>query len=262
MGMLQTLLALVVLIYVLCVIVQGVQEVLKSFLNTKATIMARTLFNFMGEHLLTPEQIATALKMRGFDSLAALEHFSKDDFRSLIDTIPFTDQQAQILADAKTTAEQFKDHAAASYDAAMAKFQKSYAANNKKWVIGVSFGVVLLLNASVIKMYEVLAVDQKLSQTIAGTTSSVTQQSPGGGLQPVDLDAAYSKSRQVITDDFQKYPILLRTKQYPIDIQDPLNDFGLIIMGILVSLGAPFWNDILKGTMGLNNVLNTAAKKN
>jgi hypothetical protein len=28
-------------------------------------------------------------------------------------------------------------------------------------------------------------------------------------------------------------------------------------MGILVSLGAPFWNDILKGMMGVNNALNS-----
>lgn len=261
MGTLQTLLALVVLIYVLCVVVQGVQEVLKSFLNTKANIMAKTLFEFMGEHLLTPEQIAGALKIRGLDSLAALEHFSKEDFRSLIETIPFTEQQLQMLAEAKMTGDQFKDHAAASYDAVMAKFQKSYAANNKKWVIGVSFAVVLLLNASVIKMYEVLAVDQKLSQTIAGTTSTFSQSNPSG-TQPVDLNVAYLKSRQAITEDLQKYPILLRTMQYPTDIKDLGNDFGLIIMGILVSLGAPFWNDVLKGTTGINNALNTAAKKN
>ena len=32
-------------------------------------------------------------------------------------------------------------------------------------------------------------------------------------------------------------------------------------MGTLVSLGAPFWNDVLKGMMGVNNALNAGGKK-
>jgi hypothetical protein len=32
-------------------------------------------------------------------------------------------------------------------------------------------------------------------------------------------------------------------------------------MGVLVSLGAPSWNDILKGMMGINNTLNANTKK-
>lgn len=40
MSEFQTLLALVVLLYVLCVIVQAVQEILKSALDTKAKTMA------------------------------------------------------------------------------------------------------------------------------------------------------------------------------------------------------------------------------
>jgi hypothetical protein len=35
----------------------------------------------------------------------------------------------------------------------------------------------------------------------------------------------------------------------------------LFLMGLLVSLGAPFWNDVLKGMMGVNNALNTNGKK-
>jgi hypothetical protein len=32
-------------------------------------------------------------------------------------------------------------------------------------------------------------------------------------------------------------------------------------MGVLVSLGAPFWNDVLKGATGVNNALNSGGKK-
>ena len=37
---------------------------------------------------------------------------------------------------------------------------------------------------------------------------------------------------------------------------------GLVFMITLVSLGAPFWNDVLKGLTGINNKLNTGAGKN
>jgi hypothetical protein len=60
----------------------------------------------------------------------------------------------------------------------------------------------------------------------------------------------------------KKYPVLLRTGRYPEDIKDPLPEIGgLLLMGILVSLGAPFWNDVLKGANGFNNALNSGGKK-
>jgi hypothetical protein len=39
-----------------------------------------------------------------------------------------------------------------------------------------------------------------------------------------------------------------------------LKIIGLLVMGGLVPLGAPFWNDVLKGISGLNDALNS--KKN
>jgi hypothetical protein len=258
MSTLQNLLALVVLIYVLCVIVQFVQEGVKALFDTKAKTMEKVIQKFMGEDLLKPEQVEAALTSHGLDGLAALEHLNKDDFRKLMDAIPFTAEQLRILADANTTVEQFKDRAEAAYDGAMAKFQKLYAANNKKWVIALGFAVVLVLNASVIRIYEILTVNQAVSQTIATTASTVSQPNQGGGAsQTFDPD----KTREAITKELQNYPILLRTTKYPTDIKDPANDIGLIIMGILVSLGAPFWNDVLKGVTGVNNVLNTGGSR-
>lgn len=258
MNTLQTLLALGVLIYVLSVIVQFVQEGVKSLLGTKAKTMEKVIQTFMGETLLTPAQVETALNARGLDSLAALEHLDKDDFRKLMDTIPFTPQQLVNITAVHTTVDQFKDHAEAAYDAAMAKFQRLYSANNKKWVVALSFLVVLALNASAITIYEALVADQQMSQKIAATASTVTQQNQGAAAQQT-FDP--NKSRRDITKELQAYPILLRTRSYPTDILDPANDIGLIIMGVLVSLGAPFWNDVLKGATGVNNALNSGGKK-
>jgi hypothetical protein len=267
MGELQTLLALVLLIYVLCVIVQAVQEIIKSVLNTKAKTMAATITGFMGAHL-DLSQVEEALQQRGLD-ITALERFNKDDFRKLLDGIQFTDKQLRQIPAVVTTAgasvDQLKEQIAASYDAALAGFQKVYAKNNQLWVLGISFAVVLGLNASLIKIYDVLSVDQKMSQAIAGTAVTVANgpaanQNAGAAQDPA---AVYSKNREAIQKDLNDYPVLLRTSKYPDDFKEPLPEvIGLLVMGLLVSLGAPFWNDVLKGANGINSVLNTGGKTN
>jgi hypothetical protein len=268
MGELQTLLALVVLIYVLCVIVQAVQEIVKSILDTKAKTMAAAIKQFMG-NLLTLDQVKGALKERGLD-IAALEQLSKDDFRKLLDGIQFTGQQIQqipnVVATAGAGVEHLKEQIAASYDAARAKFQQSYAKTNKVWVVVISFAVVLGLNASLINIYNILSVDQKLSQAIVGTASTVVtagQSKPNTDTaENQNLNTVFAKNRQAIQEDLNKYPVLLRTGQYPEDIKNPLAEIGgLLLMGLLVSLGAPFWNDVLKGANGINNALNSGGKK-
>jgi hypothetical protein len=240
-----------------------VQEVIKSLLNTKAATMEKSIEQFMGQHL-TLKQVEDALQLRGLD-ITALEHFNKDDFKHLLDGITLAAPQVQgVLANANATIDEVKANIAGAYDAALASFQKAYTTKNKMFAVIISFVVVLGLNASLIRIYGILAADQNLSQAIAGTASTVTSASSQNTTSTAaDLDQVYAKNRQAITADLRKYPILLRTCKYPEDLHDePLNEIaGLVLMGLLVSLGAPFWNDVLKGTTGINNVLNTGGKK-
>ena len=267
MGTFQTLLALVVLIFVLSVIVQSVQEVLKSLLDTKTKTMEEIIVKFMGNSLTLP-QVNGALQRRGLD-ITALEDFNKEDFRHLLDGIDFAAPQLQgVVASATATFEQFKDNIAGAYEAARVAFQKSYTSKNKKWVLGISFLVVLTLNASLIKMYEILEANQNLTQAISGTASAIVNaeksaQGSASASQTTNAAEIFDKNRKAITVDLQKYPILFRTPCYLKDLgEEPFNEIvGLFLMGLLVSLGAPFWNDVLKGMMGVNNALNTNSKK-
>ena len=266
MGELQTLLALVVLVYVLCVIVQAIQEVVKSVLDTKATTMEDVIKKALAGHV-SVDQLKAALEQRGLN-LTNLEQFNKDDFLKLLDGIQLAGQQVMpgVAAAAAANVTQLKDHIAASYEAARTKFQQSYAKKNKAWVIAISFIVVLALNASLIKIYYILSVNQQMSQAIAGTASTVVNASQSnqntGTPQSQDLAAIFEKNRRAIEADVKKYPVLLRTTEYGEDFKEPLQELGgLLLMGILVSLGAPFWNDVLKGVTGFNNALNSGVKK-
>jgi hypothetical protein len=263
MSTLQTLMALVVLIFVLSVIVQAVQEFLKSLLKTKADTMEKTIQQFMGAHLTLP-QVEGALKERGLD-ITALEHFNKDDFRHLLDGIDFLEPQlGGIVCSAAATFEQKKDNIAAAYEAARASFQKTYTTRNKIFALIISFGVVLALNANLIMLYQKVAEDQVLAQAIVGKVSTLANpaQSTNGGAT-ASLEKAYQDSRDTISSALGKYPAIVRDSEYGSDFRDHTFSaiVGLLLMGLLVSLGAPFWNDVLKGMTGVNNALNTGGKK-
>jgi hypothetical protein len=241
--------------------VQGVQEVVKSVLNSKAKVMELALTEFMGAHLQL-DQVKQAMEVRGL-KITALERFDTDDFRKLLDGIQFTNEQLQaiprVVAAENATLGQFKDSIAAAYAGAQAKFQRLYTAYNKRCVIILSFAVVLVLNASVIKIYNLLAINQSMSQAIAGTAATIGNGGQASAAQAQDPNAVYENSRKAIQDQLQKYPVLLRTNKYQEDFKDDpiLETIGLLIMGALVSLGAPFWNDVLKGVAGLNDALNS-----
>lgn len=261
MNTLQTLLSLVLLIYVLSVIVQAVQEVMKAVLATKATVMEQTVIRFMGDRLSLP-QVRDALAVRGLN-IADLENFNKEDFRHLLDAIPFGEAQLRgLVAIAGASVDQLKDNIAGSYEAARGAFQRAYTKKNKLFVLGISFLVVILLNANLIVLYQKISADQAAQQAIVGQAASfIAQQGKNGS--PADVGVAYSNSRNEIYKALQSNPVLLRTLDYPQDFSDhPYAEIlGLLFMGILVSLGAPFWNDILKGLMGANNALNASGGK-
>lgn len=262
MSTFQSLIALVALIFALSVIVQAIQELLKNLLGTKAKVMAQTITEFMGAHLTLP-QVKQALDVRGLD-LTSLENLNAQDFRQLLDGIPFGQEQLQgVVVSAENSLDKFKDNVAASYEAARSKFQKAYTTRNKWFALGLSLLVVGLLNANVILLYENISADQGAQQAImAQATKMLADQAQVASGNPDDLGKTYTKSRSLIEGALENDPILVRTLKYGEDFQSPVHELlGLALMVFLVSLGAPFWNDVLKGMMGLNNALNGNGKK-
>ena len=205
--------------------------------------------------------------IRGLD-LTALENLNKEDFRHLLNGIQLEDAQLKgVVALAQATVEQIKDNIAASYEAARASFQQAYTKKNKLFVIILSLLVVALLNANLIMLYEQVSSDQAAQQAIVGKAAAVSAEPVANNgsdqRQQTDLGVAYSHNRDQLEKAIESYPILIRTCKYPFDFKNhPYTEVpGLLLMGLLVSLGAPFWNDILKGMMGINNTLNASGRK-
>ena len=263
MSTIQTLLALAGLIYVLCVIVQAVQEVFKNLLNIKAKTMAATMNQFMGEHLPLKD-IRDALTERGLN-LTALEHFNKDDFKQLLDGIKDLEPRLKnLVATENPTFDQLKENVAANYEAARAAFQALYTRRNKLFAIAFSVIVVFALNANIVVLYQELGADQVMAQAIAGKADTVaTCPAAKPDPQGSDFQNLYQTNRDCIKKTLDANPILVRGGKYGADWStSPLNTIlGLLAMCVLVSLGAPFWNDVIKSLAGINSTLNSNTKK-
>src|SRR5208283_4046468 len=213
MGTFQTIVSLVLLIFVLSVIVQAIQEYIKGVLNTKAGVMEDTVEQFMGNHLTLP-QVRNALTLRGLD-LTALENINKEDFRHLLNGIQLEDAQLKgVVALAQATVEQIKDNIAASYEAARASFQQAYTKKNKLFVIILSLLVVALLNANLIMLYEQVSSDQAAQQAIVGKAAAVSAEPVANNgsdqRQQTDLGVAYSHNPDQLEKAIESYPILIR----------------------------------------------------
>jgi hypothetical protein len=253
MSTFQTLISILLLIYVLSVIVQALQEIIKAIFRTKASVMRDIINKFMGHHL-TLSQVEGALSERGL-KIQNLASFDKEAFRQLLNGIAFeSDQLDGLLKNAQATAEEVKNHIAASYEAARAAFQSTYARKNKLLVVVTSCIVVLVLNANIIFLYDQISIDSVVQQTLVGQAQKIELPTSQQG----DLKEVYKITRQQISDTLEQYPILLRAAKYQADFAQPWKTiFGLLVMGALVSLGAPFWNDVLKSVSQMKKGVGT-----
>ena len=217
MSTFQSLIALVAVIFALSVIVQAAQEFLKKLLGTKADVMAKTIEKFMGDHL-TLAQVTQALNVRGLD-LTALETFKAQEFRQLLDGIPFGQAQLQgVVVSGENTVDKFKDNIAASYEAARAAFQKAYTTKNKWFAFGLSLAVVALLNANLIILYQNVSADPAAQQAIVSRllafNSNQTATGESNQSQQEDPKTAYIDARTKIVQALRTEPILARTAKY------------------------------------------------
>lgn len=270
MNTLQSLSAVIALIFALSVIVQAIQEFIKDFRQTKPNAMMQALNEFMGD-MLNSADVQNALKVRGLD-VTALENFSTSDFRSLLDAIPLDQQKVQKLVQSgQQPLDKIRDNIAGAYQGALARFQKIYEGKNKQIAAVLSVVLVLILNANVIFLYESISADPATQQAIMSKVQTIVSANAKGSggtgndaaAQAKALKESYQATRDQIATVLNTDTMLVRTKLYPDDFRSHWlkTILGLLLMGALVSLGAPFWNDILKGATGLNNASNGSGKK-
>lgn len=161
---------------------------------------------------------------------------------------------SQLLA-SLTKAEQW-------FDTVMQSFEERYARGMKTWGVIISLVVVILLNANFFDVYKNIAGNDTLRANIVQMRDDLAkryEESAVRGDQPAAADTLkklYQDTAKNVGDSASLFTGLGFT---PIWESPPKGFFhsliGWMIMTLLLSVGAPFWQDTLESLFGLKNVL-------
>ncbi|MGA2261078.1 MAG: hypothetical protein ABSH28_06560 [Acidobacteriota bacterium] len=160
------------------------------------------------------------------------------------------------------------------FDTVMKGFEERYTRGMKTWGLVVSFLVVVMLNANVFDMYAKISGNDQVKSRIMQMADTVEQKvkavqpapaaPPVGGQQPdaiQDLKNSIAGVKANV-DVFTGLQFQTLTRA---DIKNAWENkwtlqnlkilLGWIIMTMLLSVGAPFWEDTLESLFGVKNLL-------
>ncbi len=157
------------------------------------------------------------------------------------------------------------------YDTIMRSFDERYTRTMKSFALAISFIVVVLLNANIFDIYrEISADDLKRNQIVQSSDRLMAMLSEGSTANKEQirqsLEELSKKSDYEINNSISLYTVMgFKGPRWIVDAwKDPkwptAQKFvetlaGWLIMTMLLSVGAPFWQDTLESLFGLKNLL-------
>jgi hypothetical protein len=163
-----------------------------------------------------------------------------------------------------------------SFDAVMQSFEERYTRSMKTTALVISFLVVAFLNANFFTIYKQIATSDATREIILQSRENVVKAltANNGGQQPSEetIQNWFKASKEEINKSastFEGYgfaPITWNdTKAWASEWRhgDPTTNLkhdlkvllGWLVMALLLSVGAPFWQDFLESLFGVKNVL-------
>ena len=171
------------------------------------------------------------------------------------------------------------------YDIVMQSFEERYNRSMKTWAIVIAFLVVAMLNADLFTIYRTIAANGVISKALGDMGPDIvkltkerkaTEQTP---LEPAEQPVTGLENRvNALKDDVGGYldfgftPLGLQQLKDWLGTLRPGNPawwldrkkdlrslLGWIVMTMLLSIGAPFWEDILESLFGVKNLIRKKA---
>jgi hypothetical protein len=223
------------------------------------------------------KQLENIMRTFGYRNLEILETMSVIKLKEIVGSIQWPDTSISV-------AEIQKD-IDAWFDIAIKGFQDLYERRMKLWAFLISAVIVIVMNASIFEVYKEFSVNKPLrdaanawlQKTVTQPRDSVivivkpnqkdsiniVKKSEEQNVKEIKESFAYVKS-SISEQSFQlfrwtkPYREALFCASYPKWIINWIETLlGWLAMTLLVSLGAPFWYDLLKAIMGIKNTLNS-----
>jgi hypothetical protein len=159
------------------------------------------------------------------------------------------------------------------YDTIMRSFDERYTRSMRSFSIGISFVVVLLLNANLFSLYREISANAAQRELILQSSETIRAELRNRqNASPADVDLTIEQWKRESLDDINRQVSLYTSLGFegPAWLRHPIAHFqkngvfhslaGWIVMALLLSAGAPFWQDTLESLFGLKNLLRKRGK--
>lgn len=152
------------------------------------------------------------------------------------------------------------------YDTVMQSFTERYNRSMRTWVTVLGFIVAFSLNADLISIYRNISADATTRQLILSSRDSLTQQlqasqanAPAANANAPSIKGVLQDARTQVIDStslYNSYGFGWPTTQNEWNSWDPWRYIlGCFCMALLLSVGAPFWEDTLESLFGIKNLI-------
>jgi hypothetical protein len=157
------------------------------------------------------------------------------------------------------------------FETIMQSFEERYVRSMKSFTLVISFVVVVLLNANLLGIYREISANEAKRNLIVQTGEQLNRslrEQPAANTEQINqtLNQWAKQSYEQIEKDASLYTALgFDGPQWILDIPNRLRTstasdvietiIGWALMTMLLSVGAPFWQDTLQSLFGLKNLL-------
>ena len=272
---LDTVIAMVIVLLILSLVVQSIQSIVKKWLRLKSRSLLNSLedlFRYIDAEAITKKPasaLVTEIKEE-FGKLGRVSLFK----RPMIDSIAKEDL-VKILG--KKNLDALSNEVEKWYDTAMQGFEERYTRHMKSIAICISIVVVVFFNANFFQVYQKISNNDVLRNSLIEKQAEVQKQL--NSVQPnPPQEATVEQLKREINELQAAMDQTINLGLEPIKFRD-LKDFasgqgdwsgplsgrwfiqvlqvlsGWAVMVMLLSVGAPFWQDALESLFGVKNLL-------
>jgi len=290
-GMLQVVIGLVFVLLLLSLLATTMMELIASAFSLRGKNLERALKNML-DATDVDERVLNAFKSnalykqlsyrygrkryapsyisaKSFESIFMEIMLDGKNFEALqdqIDTLPDGDLKhvlQQFLNEAEGDAVAFKERIRTWYDDIMDRASGWYKRNTQKILVGVGFFIAVVFNADTLAIYERLESDPETLQTVLNLAEDYANRREGTEITAPNTSPAFNESLNklegLVDDQIEsiKSPLGLGWKNVDwseVTWYDVLTKLlGWIVTALAVSLGAPFWFDLLRKLVSIRN---------
>jgi hypothetical protein len=290
-GMLQVVIGLVFVLLLLSLLATTLMELIASFLSLRGKNLEKALKNMLS-HTEVDDRILEAFKNNALYKQLSYKYGSKryapsyisaksfesilmevilngkgfDAVKEQVQDLPDGDLKSvlqQFLQEAQQDVDQFKDRVRGWYNDVMDRASGWYKRKAQKILIGVGFLIAIVFNADTLAIYERLESDPETLQLVLNMAEDYANGNDGSAITAPntspEFDVSIQKLETLVNDQIEsvKSPLGLGWKNVQwseVTWYDVLIKLlGWTVTALAVSLGAPFWFDLLRKLVNIRS---------